>query len=539
MHWTDVMAERLAQKGQEHIIATGITPSGEFHIGHLREILTGDMITRAANKAGLKAELVFVVDNADPLRKVYPFLDESYQEFIGQQLGAIPAPDSEGKPDWNRFEQDGWTYGDHFLTPFLGALKQIGVEPRLIPNLEAYQSGLFANAAKRCCDDIETVKEIIERVSSRELPEGWFPWQPLNSKNSLDGVTVTGYDYPLVHWSDEHGEHGSSDITKGEGKLPWRLDWPAKWGHNGVTCEPFGKDHGASGGSYDTGKELSVFMGHAPPLPLTYEWISLRGQGAMSSSTGNTVGPIEALELVPPQILRFLIANSKPNKAIEFDTGMGLVNLADEYERLCSRDFETELNDETKSRRQRVQIEDAQAALRLSMISEEDSSEATAVSFRHLALLAQIKDEDEAVWESLRGSGAIESPSPVLQDRLMRMRAWIKSSHFPEEMRIQIMTQPNHEALDLLEQHQRDLLPTLLTCFVDTAWDVSGITAAIKAVSEKTNAPMKDVYRTCYAVFMGTERGPRLAPILCNCDQEVICQLIRECTSYDGGSTES
>lgn len=259
----------------------------------------------------------------------------------------------------------------------------------------------------------------------------------------------------------------------------------------------------------------------------------------MSSSTGNTVGPIEALELVPPQILRFLIANSKPNKAIEFDTGMGLVNLADEYERLCSRDFETELNDETKSRRQRVQTEDAQAALRLSMISEEDSSEATAVSFRHLALLAQIKDEDEAVWESLRGSGAIESPSPVLQDRLMRMRAWIKSSHFPEEMRIQIMTHPNHEALDLLEQHQRDLLPTLLTCFVDTAWDVSGITAAIKAVSEKTNAPMKDVYRTCYAVFMGTERGPRLAPILFNCDQDVICQLIRECAAYDGGSTES
>ena len=47
----------------------------------------------------------------------------------------------------------------------------------------------------------------------------------------------------------------------------------------------------------------------------------------MSSSSGNTVGPIEALQLVPPEILRFLIANSKPSKAIEFDTGMGLVNL--------------------------------------------------------------------------------------------------------------------------------------------------------------------------------------------------------------------
>ena len=196
------------------------------------------------------------------------------------------------------------------------------------------------------------------------------------------------------------------------------------------------------------------------------------------------------------------------------------------------------MNDETKSRRQRVQIEDSQAALRLSMISEDDSSQATAVSFRHLALLAQIKVEDKQVWESLRESGAIDSPSPVLKDRLIRMRAWIQSSHFPEEMRIQIMTEPHQEALAHLGQHQRDLLPTLLTCFEDAAWDVSGITGAIKTIAEKTEASMKDVYRTCYAVFMGAERGPRLAPILCNCDKETICRLIHGCASFASGSTE-
>ena len=60
----------------------------------------------------------------------------------------------------------------------------------------------------------------------------------------------------------------------------------------GVTCEPFGKDHGAAGGSYATGKEISVLFGDNPPYPLVYEWISLKGQGAMSSSTGNTIGPL-------------------------------------------------------------------------------------------------------------------------------------------------------------------------------------------------------------------------------------------------------
>ena len=62
MHWADVVAQALAHKGEKHIIAAGITPSGEFHIGHLREILSGDMITRACKNAGLDAEFVFIAE---------------------------------------------------------------------------------------------------------------------------------------------------------------------------------------------------------------------------------------------------------------------------------------------------------------------------------------------------------------------------------------------------------------------------------------------------------------------------------------------
>ena len=531
MHWSDVMAKRLAERGQKHIVATGITPSGEFHIGHLREILTGDMIARAARRAGMEAELVFVVDNADPLRKVYPFLDPTYEDFIGHQLGSIPAPDADGKPDWKRFNEEGWTYGDHFLLPFLDALKQIGVTPRLLPNLEAYQSGKFSSAARIACDEPEAIREIIERVSGRELPASWFPWQPLDSKGSLDGLTITGYDYPLVHWMDSHGENGSSNIEKGEGKLPWRLDWPAKWGFNTITCEPFGKDHGAAGGSYDTGKEIAVLFGHQPPVPLTYEWISLRGQGAMSSSSGNTIGPIEALRLVPPEILRFLIANSKPSKAIEFDTGMGLVNLADEFERLSARDFDLEMQDDSLSRRKKVQLEDAKVALELSAIDEKGRSVATSVSFRHLALLAQIKPIDDQVWASLQASAAIEQPSEQLQDRLTRMRSWIASGHFPEEMKVDLCTEPNLTALGLLNDDQRRVIDALARTLGAAEWTAEGITTAFKTAGQEAETGMRDVYRASYALFMGAERGPRLAPILSNCNQEEILDLVHKAST--------
>ena len=529
MHWSDVIAQRLAERGSDHIIATGITPSGEFHIGHLREILTGDMIARAARRNGLNAELVFVVDNADPLRKVYPFLDESYEDFIGHQLGSIPAPDKDGKPDWQRFEEQGWSYGDHFLEPFLEALKQIGVEPRLIPNLTSYREGKFAESAKKACDNPDAIREIIERVSGRELPPDWFPWQPLDSKGSLDGLNVTGYDYPMVTWTDKDGHSGESNIAKGEGKLPWRLDWPAKWGFNNITCEPFGKDHGAAGGSYATGVEIAGFFGHEAPQSLVYEWISLRGKGAMSSSSGNTVGPIEALGLVPPEILRLLIANSKPNKAIEFDTGMGLVNLADQYERLASRDFDEELSNDSLSRRQRVQIEDAQAALRLSLTTTTQEAEATAVSFRHLALLAQIKSDDENIWSSLIESGAISKPTPVLSDRLQRMRSWIDSQHFPEEMRITILNKPSAESINQLDDEQRGIIGDIARELQRAEWSADGISLAFKTAATSANAPMRSMYRACYAMFMGSEKGPRLAPILANCIRDEVCNLAQLC----------
>ena len=45
------------------------------------------------------------------------------------------------------------------------------------------------------------------------------------------------------------------------------------------------------------------------------------------------------------------------------------------------------------------------------------------VTFRHLAMLAQIKTSDNDVWNSLRNSGHLsDEPNSALQNRLERMR---------------------------------------------------------------------------------------------------------------------
>ena len=519
MHWADHTAQRLSQKNDSQVIASGITPSGEFHIGHLREILTAEMIHRACIDAGIESEYIFIVDSMDPLRRVYDFLSDEYEKFIGFPLVNIPAPNPDGTPNYQ-----GENYAIHFLNPFLEALKQIGVNPRVVMNHETYENGEFAEKIDLAIKNREKIHETIEKISGRELPESWYPFNPIGSDGSMDGVTVTGYEKPYVFWTDRNGVNGKSDIRKAEGKMPWRVDWAAKWGVHQITCEPAGKDHGASGGSYDTGIPICRILGGEPPGKMVYEWIQLKGSGPMSSSSGNTIGPIEALNLVPPEILRYVIARTKIKKHIDFDTGPSLFETADEYERLVSNPPKNgDLN-----KKKKVARDTALGALRLSqVIRGQDATLSTAgVSFRHLAMLAQIKSNDADVWKSLNKSKHIEGePNEVLRNRLLKMRNWINSRHFPEAARINIQEKITEENKDKINQKQMLFLTELFSNFDLIEWNEGEINEIIRTTTSEIEINPRDAYIALYLVILGSEYGPRIASIMSEVGKEVIVNI--------------
>tara|TARA_Y100000994_G_scaffold19610_2_gene14381 strand:+ start:47240 stop:48817 length:1578 start_codon:yes stop_codon:yes gene_type:complete len=508
MHWADHTALRLSEKHDSQVIASGITPSGEFHIGHLREILTAEMIHRACLDADKKSQYIFIVDSMDPLRRVYDFLSQEYEKYIGFPLANIPAPNPDGTPNY-----DGENYAIHFLNPFLDALKQIGVIPKVVMNHETYENGEFAEKIDIAITNRDEICKIIEKISGRELPEGWYPYNPIGSDGSMDGVTVTGYEKPYVFWTDRHGKNGKSDIRKAQGKMPWRVDWAAKWGVHGITCEPAGKDHGAAGGSFDTGIPICRILGSEPPEKMVYEWIQLKGSGPMSSSSGNTIGPIEALNLVPPEILRYIIARTKIKKHIDFDTGPSLFETADEYERLVSNPPE----DKELSKKKKVARDTALGALRLSQVERgHDASLSTAgVSFRHLAMLAQIKSDNEDIWTSLERSQHLDGkPNHVLINRLSRMRNWIDSQHFPEDSRIKIQDSISDENNKKISEKQRKFLEMLYDRLERIDWNETEINQSIRDSSTNIGINRRDAYIALYLLILGTDYGPRIASIM-------------------------
>src|SRR5258708_5647336 len=104
--WLDQLVERVNQgyPGGELVVASGPSPSGTYHIGTLREIMTANAITWALKRSGRAARHIDFVDDFDAFRKVPKFVPESWAEHLGKPLPLVPDPFDCHK-----------SYGAHFL----------------------------------------------------------------------------------------------------------------------------------------------------------------------------------------------------------------------------------------------------------------------------------------------------------------------------------------------------------------------------------------------------------------------------------------
>lgn len=503
MHWADAFASKLSG---DQLVSTGISPSGHIHVGNMREILTGDMIYRASLDAGLKTRFIYLCDDMDPLRKVYPFLSDDYAKYVGKPLFSIPAPDGGSKP-----------YSEYFLAPFLDVLKRVGVDVEVIRTRDLYAGGVFEEAIDMAMNNSSLIRDILEKVSGRKIEGEWSPYNPIcSSCGRVNSTSVVSYERPFVKYWCKCGNEDTADIRKAEGKMPWRIEWPAKWFALGVTVEPFGKDHGAPGGSYDTGKMIAerIYKVKAPDY-LIYERILLKGKGAMHSSTGNVIPAYEMTEFSPPEILRYLIARVHPNRHIDFDPGNGLLSLIDEFEGL----FQSIKSGEPVE-------EDRKRSLDLSLPSGSLYEEK--ISFRHLVTLVQIYTTDQSLDISLKRSGVHDGISANgMADRIKVVREWI-SRYAPESMKFSLLPGSEKVAIDM---SQKAILKEFLGKIDSIQWDSSTIHNEIHDIIGSAGLDPKTGFASFYMALIGKDKGPRLGYFLSNLEKDYVRKRLSECSS--------
>jgi lysyl-tRNA synthetase, class I len=119
MQWLNDVVDKVTERypDGEILIESGSAPSGTYHMGHLRELLTCDAILLELQRRGRTTRHIQFVDDLDGFRKVPVNLPPEYKEYIGVPLCDMPAPDGSDQ-----------STADYFLQGLIDACKTLGVD---------------------------------------------------------------------------------------------------------------------------------------------------------------------------------------------------------------------------------------------------------------------------------------------------------------------------------------------------------------------------------------------------------------------------
>lgn len=514
MHWADVAAGKLLEGGNVHRIASGTSISGLIHIGNAGDVIYADGVARALHDKGADAKVIWIADDVDPLRAVPEPLPAYFSEHLGKPVCALPDPEG---------CHAGFT--DHFIEPFLTSLGQLGIQPTEKRGSRMYAAGEYDAAIRTAIDKAEAIREILVRVAKSKKPPGWVPFDPICEKCGKIATTdALGLEGDKVRYRCGGGVAGKKDMAgcghEGlaglrEGKLTWRVEWAARWKILGVTCEPFGKEHSAAGGSYDTSEVISRdIFGYAPPLPILYEYI-LVGGAKMSKSKGNVFAVSAMLEVLPPEVIRYFFFRIDPNKHRDFDPAEKLLPLAEEYERAQA------IAEQRTAPSPREDAEEMSRACVLSRLDPRRITPHDLVPFGHLMTLAQVARDEHGFHEALKRAG-YAAPSDAeakarlaLRERLAR--AFVEK-YVPAADRITLIGETADVPLDKVEAAQRAFLHELSGRVSPSAWSPEALHNAVFDTAKSVGIAPKDAFRAVYLALIGRDRGPRAGYFIASLD---------------------
>ncbi|MFB6086402.1 MAG: lysine--tRNA ligase, partial [Halodesulfurarchaeum sp.] len=319
--WADAVADLILERDPEEpiVIKGGISPSGVPHFGNMNEIVRGYFVAEVLRERGYEVRQVFTSDDRDPLRKLPRKLASLDGELVdlgdvdagalGRNLGTpyTDVPDPFGCCD---------SYGAHFAALVERSAELLDIPVEMISNTERYEDGSFEPVTRTVLERRDRAREVLSAYQDK-VDADYVPFNPIceDCGKVTETVTEVDLDAGTVAYRCTDMEAGDRVIegcghegraSLREGKLPWRLEWPAQWQLLDVDHEPFGKDHAE--GSWPSGVDIArSVLDHEPPVPMVYEWFTLDGE-AFSSSAGNVILVSEVLEFLEAPVVRYFFS---------------------------------------------------------------------------------------------------------------------------------------------------------------------------------------------------------------------------------------
>lgn len=489
MFWADKLLEN--QKG-EQLINDSFTPSGIVHMGSLKGPVIHDTLFKILKQSKNRVRFRYGFDDSDPIDGLSPSLREEFSRYLGFPLFKAPSPDGNG------------SFADYFTSTMKKLLGTLGIEPEFYRTHEIYEKGEFNDAIKVVLDHAHKIRKIYGEIYHKTIPDTWFPLQVICPNCSKLGTTkVNGWDgenvdfsceKKLVTWAEGCGVKGKISPYNGNGKMPWKVEWAAKWATFGVTIEGAGKDHASAGGSYDVATRIcaEVFC-KKPPLKLGYEFF-LSGGKKMSSSKGLGITGDELLSVLAPEAARFLMIKVDPSRAIEFTPkGTDIIpKLYDEYQKAGEAYFESSNNDIAR-------------AFEMSQINKVQKP--PSVRFSVLTQLVQMPNMQK------------ELEKEDYRNWVKYARLWVEK-YAPESEKFSIIDEISIESKNFSEKQKAYLHG--IAEKLEKEWGPEDLQKELYSMSKEMEIPSKEAFSAIYTALIGKDHGPKAGWLILSVDKKML-----------------
>ncbi len=517
MYWADEIAEQVIAQNPDaevYTCASGISPSGEVHMGNLREVITSWFVVKALQDKGKKTRFVFVWDNYDGLRKVPLDQDQEYVKYVKCALTQIPDPHGCHK-----------SWAEHFEQPFVDSLKELGVKVEHIDQTERYLSGYYSDSMitavqkrKQIYDIIMSFKTQDENLDDREH---YYPVQIYCPECHKHTTTVLGdrENGAVLDFECKCGYKGAIDLrTQHNAKLVWKVDWPMRWAKEHFDFEPGGKDHSTEGGSFQVASAVvgPIFNGK-PPLYRGYEFVGIKGtNGKMSSSKGNVMTPAKMLKVFPPEIILWLYTRFLPEKCFDISLDEDVLRTYHEFDRMYAQ-YKSGEADEVVKR-----------IMEMALSCRGEDYENCPVSAQNISAFAPIVNFDLDMLVELLNKMGDTCTREQIEDRFNRISFWLQN-YCPESIS-KLLDEVNTEFANSLNDEERGWVKKLVAEIKSkdlTQEEMQTLLYDIPKINgEPDKTRQRRFFEIVYNLLLGKSKGPRLYLFLTAIDKESLIKLL-------------
>lgn len=524
MFWAEEIANeakaRSKKIGQSAVIVIRDekTVSGRVHVGSMRGAAIHGAIHETLDAEGTPNTFLWEHNDFDPMDDIPVYLDRAkFEPYLGMPLKNIPSP-VEGFA----------SFAEYFAKEFQTVIENAGFHPQFYWGSSWYESGKMDDAIRKALDNAGTIRRIYKEVSGSERKDTWLPLNVIcpqcgkvttTDATEWDGETVQVNCYPSkVEYTKGCGFSGRLGPFGGKAKLPWKVEWPAKWAVHGVTIEGAGKDHSTRGGSRDVAAHIAKeVFNYETPIDVPYEFLLVGGK-KMSSSKGRGSSAAEIASLMPPKIFRLALLGKDIGQQFNFDPeGDTIPVLYDLYDKLFEG-YKTSQEDDYAKLFEL--IHPGRKLPEPDTFMPRFSQAAFLVQMPHLDLYKEI--------EALKGSALTSNDKAELEERAKYAKRWIEE-YAPEKF-VFTLQDSLPEAAQNLSAAQKAALTEIAAFIESQAKMPSGedIQHKLHAIKEARKIPPGELFGALYLAFLGKSYGPKIGWFLSVLDRDFVLKRLTE-----------